>query len=87
MVVKYEDFLESPKENLGRLVELINIKLSEDDLDKVVTKTSKEEIRKSVEKGGEAITNIYLGNKKDYDWAKGYAQERLSEIIDKHDYA
>lgn len=81
MVVKYEEFLQSPRLNLAKVVELLGLRVCESDIDSAVLKTSKEKVRESINSGKGAVTNIYLGDKKEYGWARDYVRERLSGTI------
>lgn len=86
-IVKYEDFVASPLSNLKKLVDLIGLEVTEDQLQYSVDKTSLKSERQAVEKGGNALTNIYLGDRKSYGWAKDYVSERLQELLIKYNYS
>lgn len=81
IVVRYESLVESPKENLEKVVDMIALEASEEAIDNAIKVTSKDEIKKSVESGSVAATNVYLGEKKNYQWARSYTQERLRDVI------
>lgn len=80
-VVRYESLVESPKEHLKKVVDMLALEASEEAIDNAVKVTSKDEIKKSVESGSVAATNVYLGEKKNYQWARSYTQERLRDVI------
>lgn len=81
LVVKYEALLENSKESLEKIASLLCMKVSEEEVDNAIKLTSKEEIKKSVESGSVVATNMYLGDKKDYRWARDYAAERLQDVM------
>ncbi|WP_417863522.1 sulfotransferase domain-containing protein [Vreelandella venusta] len=80
-VVRYESLVESPKEHLKKVVDMLALEASEEAIDNAIKVTSKDEIKKSVESGSVAATNVYLGEKKNYQWAQSYTQERLRDVI------
>lgn len=86
MVIRYENFLESPRVNLEKIIELIDLSVSEADIERAIVMTSIDSAKRNVDNGKKAITNIYLGNKKEYNWAKDYVCERLGDIISKLGY-
>ncbi|WP_447044889.1 sulfotransferase domain-containing protein [Vreelandella sp. H-I2] len=85
-IIKYENFVASPLRNLKKLVELIGLEATEDQLRNSIEKTSIKSELKAVKKGGNAITNIYMGKRREYDWAKAYTEERLSNVIKRFGY-
>tara|TARA_R110002124_G_scaffold277030_3_gene448096 strand:+ start:2403 stop:3302 length:900 start_codon:yes stop_codon:yes gene_type:complete len=85
-IVKYEDFVASPLSNLKKLVELIEMEVTEDQLQHSIDRTSMKSELKAVEKGGNALTNVYLGDRKNYDWARGYLSKRLEKLLIKYNY-
>ena len=85
-VIRYEDFVSSPIKSLRSLADAIGLEASESDIFSAVEKTSKEEVEQSVKKGEQAITNIYLGERKDYGWARDYLNNRFEELLIKYKY-
>ncbi|MGE6606469.1 hypothetical protein ACQKE4_08090 [Halomonas sp. NPDC076908] len=84
-VIKYEEFVRDPVGNLRCLTDLFELDVKEADVEKAVVKTSKLEEEKVVKKGDTPLTNIYLGVKKDHEWARDYIKERLREVIDEYE--
>ncbi|WP_088743893.1 sulfotransferase domain-containing protein [Cobetia sp. QF-1] len=84
--LRYEDFVEFPVESLRKLADSLGLNSTYDEIKEAVRLTSKEEVEKSISKGEAAITNVYVGEKKERDWARSYVRERLHEVLVKYDY-
>lgn len=86
-IVKYEDFVGAPLSNLKKLAELIGLEVTENQLQYAIDRTSMKSELQAVEKGGNALTNIYLGDKESHDWAKDYLSKRLEKLLVKYNYS
>lgn len=86
LVVKYEDFESLPAKNLSSLAELVGIKCEKETLRRAVQAASKDSVAKAVQKGERAINNVYLGEKKDAEWARDYATKRLASVCSMLNY-
>ncbi|MCE8031556.1 hypothetical protein EKK97_12795 [Billgrantia tianxiuensis] len=80
IILKYEDILSDPKNIISKILSYIDVSACDADLEKVVALTSKEAIKKSVEEGRDAVTNVYLGERKDYGWAMEYIEKRVHDV-------
>ncbi|MBT2801110.1 sulfotransferase domain-containing protein [Halomonas sp. ISL-56] len=85
-VIRYEDFLENTLESLKALANLIGIDASEAEFERAVRKTSQNEEKNMLETKGETLTNIYMGEKNDHDWAKVFVRKKLNDILVKYEY-
>lgn len=85
-VVRYEEFVASPKENLKSLADIISIDVSESHIVNAVFKTSRDEEAKVAKRGGSTMTNIYFSQKREQSWARDYIKERLSHVIAESGY-
>lgn len=85
-VIRYEDFIENTFDSLQSLAGLIEIKASDEDVNRAVEKTSQKEEKNMLDKKGTTLTNIYMGEKNNYAWAKSYVSERLNDILVTHKY-
>lgn len=84
-VIKYEEFVRDPMKNLQDLAGLLELDVKETDLEEAIVKTSKSEEEKVVAKGASPLTNVYLGEKKDHEWARNYIKERLGGEIKEYE--
>lgn len=66
---------------------MIGLEVTEDQLQYAVDRTSMKSELQAVEKGGNALTNIYLGDKENHDWAKDYLSKRLEKLLVKYNYS
>lgn len=85
-IVRYEDFVDNTLGSLKSLVDLIGIDASENELERAVSKTSRNEELNMLEKKGRTLTNIYVGERDSYEWAKSYVRERLNDILVEYKY-
>lgn len=86
-VVKYEEFLDSPAQELEKLAGVIGLSFESEDIVNAVSKTSKKTVIDSVSQGGKAMTNVYIGEEVEHDWAREYAYSRLEGVLKEYGYS
>lgn len=84
VVVRYEDFLSNAEENLYGLLECLNIKVTNKDVERAVNEWNFEKKKRELEEAGDKVNSIFLRRGQSGDWENYLGKFLLRRIEAEH---